>query len=88
MATESRTMIFYESPFRLAKALQQMSEAFGTDRPACVAREISKIHEEYRRGTLLELAGHYAAHEPKGEIVLIIAGAGFKTKTPTEEPEE
>lgn len=88
LATESRTMIFYESPFRLAKALQQMSEAFGTDRPACVAREISKIHEEYRRGTLLELAGHYAAHEPKGEIVLIVAGTGFKTKTPTEEPEE
>ena len=78
LATESRTMIFYESPFRLAKALQQMSEAFGTDRPACVAREISKIHEEYRRGTLLELAVHYAAHEPKGEIVLIVAGAGFK----------
>ena len=88
LATESRTMIFYESPFRLAKALQQMSEAFGTDRPACVAREISKIHEEYRRGSLGGLEEHYAAHEPKGEIVLIVAGAGFKTKTPTEEPEE
>jgi 16S rRNA (cytidine1402-2'-O)-methyltransferase len=71
---ETRTMIFYESPFRLVKALDEMSEVFGSDRSASVSREISKIHEEHRRGTLGQLADHYRENPPKGEIVIIVAG--------------
>ena len=74
LAEETRTMIFYESPYRLVKTLQQLAEYFGPDRPCSVAREISKIHEEHRRGSLAEVAAWYAAHEPKGEIVIIVAG--------------
>lgn len=74
LKNEERTMIFYESPFRLGKALNEMAEAFGSGRKACVAREISKIYEDYRRGTLGELAEHYTGHPPKGEIVIIVEG--------------
>lgn len=77
LAEESRTMIFYESPFRLLKALEQMAEVFSPNRYACVAREISKMFEEFRRGTLEELAAHYAKHAVKGEIVLIVAGKEY-----------
>lgn len=76
LADESRTMIFYESPFRLVKTLEQMSEVFGAERNACVAREISKIHEEFKRGSLGELAAHYTQKGVKGEVVLIVAGKG------------
>ena len=75
---ERRTMVFYESPHRLVKALQQMAEVFGPDRQACVAREISKVHEESRRGTLNELTGHFAETAPRGEIVVIVAGHNDK----------
>ena len=75
LSTEERTMVFYESPFRLVKTLTQMATFFGPDRLCSVAREISKIHEEHRRGTLEEVAAWYSEHEPKGEIVLIVAGA-------------
>ena len=74
LAEEERTMIFYESPFRLVKTLEQMAEHFGEERPACVAREISKIHEDFQRGSLKELAGHFNETGVKGEIVLIVAG--------------
>jgi len=74
LATEKRTIIFYESPFRLLKTLTQLSEVFGTDRRASVSREISKIFEETRRGTLADLVQYFTEHNPKGEIVLIIAG--------------
>ena len=77
---ESRTMIFYESPFRLVKALEQMSEIFGSNRYACVAREISKIFEEYERGTLEELTTFYTQHGVKGEIVLIVAGKNYNAE--------
>ena len=77
LAEEQRTMIFYESPFRLAKALEQMTAVFGGNRYACVAREISKVFEEFRRGTLEELAAHYAQKGVKGEIVLIVAGKDY-----------
>lgn len=77
---ESRTMIFYESPFRLVKALEQMSEIFGSNRYACVAREISKIFEEYKRGTLEELTTFYTQHGVKGEIVLIVAGKDYNAE--------
>ena len=73
LAEEERTMIFYESPFRLVKTLEQMAEHFGEERPACVAREISKIHEDFQRGSLKELAGHFNETGVKGEIVLIVA---------------
>ena len=75
LAEETRTMIFYESPYRLVKTLRQLAEFFGPERRCSVSREISKIHEEHHRGTLAEAADWYAEHEPKGEIVLIVAGA-------------
>ncbi len=77
---ETRTMIFYESPFRLVKTLTQFAEYFGADRPAAVCREISKIHEECVRGTVSELAEHYTIKEPKGEIVIIVGGREEKSK--------
>ena len=75
LSTEARTMVFYESPYRLVKTLEQMAQFFGPDRLCSVAREISKVHEEHRRGTLEEVADWFRAHEPKGEIVLVVAGA-------------
>ena len=75
---ETRTMIFYESPHRLVKTLEQLAEVFGADRQGAVVREISKVHEECRRGTLSELAAHFTAEPPRGEIVLIVAGADEK----------
>lgn len=77
LAEESRTLIFYESPFRLVKALEQMAEIFGPKRYACVAREISKMFEEFKRGTLEELAAYYTKNAAKGEIVLIVAGKEY-----------
>lgn len=75
LATEPRTMIFYESPFRLVKTLSALAEAFGPERRASVSREISKLHEQTVRGTLRSLAEHFTANTPKGEIVLVVAGA-------------
>ena len=75
LATEQRTMIFYESPFRLVKTITQLSEFFGSDRQAAVAREISKVYAETVRGTLEELKEHFTKKEPKGEIVFIVGGA-------------
>ena len=75
LAAETRTVIIYESPLRLERTLRQLAEVFGEERPASVAREISKIYEENRRGTLGELAEHYAQNKARGEIVIIIAGA-------------
>jgi len=74
LATETRTMIMYESPFRLAKSLGQFAEYFGVDRRASVSRELSKMFEETKRGTLAELALYFTEHPPKGEIVIVIAG--------------
>ena len=81
LAGETRTMIFYESPYRLVKTLEQFSEFFGPERGCSVAREISKVHEEHRRGTLSEVAAWYASHEPKGEVVIIVAGAEPQKKS-------
>jgi 16S rRNA (cytidine1402-2'-O)-methyltransferase len=74
LSEETRTMIFYESPYRLVKALGEFSEVFGNEREACVSRELSKIYEENIRGSLAELKEHYTNKPPKGEIVIIIAG--------------
>lgn len=74
LAAETRTMIFYESPFRVLKTLTQMVEFFGAERKASVSREISKMFEETVRGTLSELVLHFTEHSPKGEFVIIVAG--------------
>ena len=71
---EQRTMIFYESPYRVVKTLQQFADTYGPERQVSVCREISKIHEESVRGTLAEVIAHFKEHEPKGEIVIILAG--------------
>ena len=71
---KTRTMIFYESPYRLLKTLTQFAEIFGADRPVSVCREISKIHEESVRGTLQEVIAHFTETEPRGEIVIILEG--------------
>ncbi|MBQ9883331.1 MAG: 16S rRNA (cytidine(1402)-2'-O)-methyltransferase [Bacteroidales bacterium] len=71
---ETRTMVFYESPYRLLKTLTQFAEAFGTERQASVSREISKVHEETVHGTLAELVKHFTENEPRGEIVICVAG--------------
>ena len=75
LSAETRTMVFYESPYRLVKTLEQLSDHFGGERRCSVAREISKVHEEHRRGTLQEVAAWFREHEPKGEIVIVVAGA-------------
>lgn len=74
LSEETRTMIFYESPYRLLKSLNEMSEHFGPDRNASVSRELSKIYEENVRGTLSFLASYYSEKPPKGEIVIIVSG--------------
>ena len=76
LAEEPRTMIIYESPYRVAKTLRQLAEAFGPDRRCAACREISKLHEECVRGTLEEVAVHFEANEPRGEFVLIVEGRG------------
>lgn len=74
LQSETRTMIFYESPHRLLKTLTQFGEYFGTERKASVSREISKLYEETVRGTLAELVEHFTDVDPRGEIVIVLAG--------------
>lgn len=76
LAAEQRTVIIYESPLRVARTLRQICETFGPSRKAAVCREISKLHEEIRRGTLQELSDYYAANQIKGEIVIVIEPLG------------
>ena len=80
LASEKRTIVFYESPFRLVKTLTQFAEYFGDDREASVSREISKIYEETVRDTLSGLISHFTENEPKGEIVIVVAGMSGKEK--------
>lgn len=84
LARLDHTIVLYESPFRIAKTLAQLAEALGAGRKACVSREISKMFEEHRRGTLLELAKYYAQVTPKGEIVLTIAGVYDESEIETD----
>ena len=88
LAEETRTMVFYESPYRLVKTLEQFCEYFGKDRRCSVAREISKVHEEHKRGTLEEVAAWFKEHEPKGEIVIVVAGARQEKKHKKDTEEE
>ena len=74
LAVEERTMIFYESPFRIIKTLEQMAEYWGAERKASVSREISKKFEETVRGTLAELIVHFTENPPKGEFVMVVEG--------------
>lgn len=78
---EPRTMVFYESPYRLLKTLQQLAELMGGERQVSVCREISKVHEESVRGTLDEVIAHFTQTEPRGEIVIVLAGCGKREKT-------
>lgn len=78
LAEEPRTIVLYESPYRLVKALTQFVEHFGEERRACVCRELSKMYEEINRGTVKELQEYYTAHPPKGEIVIVVEGKSTK----------
>jgi 16S rRNA (cytidine1402-2'-O)-methyltransferase len=74
LLTERRTMVFYESPYRVVKTLTQFAALFGAERRVAVSRDISKIHEETVRGTLQEVIAHFTANEPRGEFVIVLAG--------------
>ncbi|MGP1525318.1 MAG: 16S rRNA (cytidine(1402)-2'-O)-methyltransferase [Prevotella multiformis] len=74
LSEETRTMVFYESPYRVVKTLEQFAEVFGTERQASCCREISKVHEESVRGTLSEVIAHFKETEPRGEFVIVVAG--------------
>ena len=74
LADEPRTMVFYESPYRVVKTLTQLAEYLGDERPASVSREISKFYAETVRGTLIELVARFTKNEPKGEFVLVVGG--------------
>ena len=84
MKEEIRTMVFYESPHRLVKLLEQAAAAFGEERRVSVARELTKLHETYVRGTLKEVIQHFTDNPPKGEIVVVIEGKPKKTKPDNE----
>lgn len=85
---ENRTMIFYESPFRVVKTLEQFAEFFGADRPVSVSRELTKKFEETVRGTLAEVIDHFRTKEPKGEFVIVVSGAQGKRKSNMQQEED
>lgn len=80
LAEDARTFILYESPHRLQRTLRQLVESIGEDRDAAVCREISKLHETIHRGTLAELLDYFTTNQPRGEIVIIVAGNTQKNK--------
>lgn len=85
---EERTVIFYESPHRIVKTLQQFVEVFGAERRVSVCREISKLHEESVRGTLEEVLKHFEEHEPKGEFVIVLGGCNPLQQSASAEGDE
>lgn len=85
LSAETRTMVFYESPHRLMKSLEQFAEVFGPSRMASVSRELSKMFEENIRGTLAELVAYYQDHPIKGEIVIVVEGKGKSSRNQEEE---
>ena len=87
LESESRTIIFYESPFRVVKALEQFAEHFGAERRVAVVREITKKFEQTVRGTLAEAIAHFKAHPPKGEFVIVLAGKDLKERSVESEVE-
>ena len=80
LAEEGRTMIFYESPFRVVKTLEQFATCFGSERRVAVVREITKKFEQSVRGTIAEVISHFKAHPPKGEFVIVVAGKNIKDR--------
>lgn len=87
---EERTMVFYESPHRVERALGEMAAVFGPERAAATCREISKVHEETLRGTLAQLSEHYRQTPPRGEFVIVVAGKEkekHSSKKPLKQPE-
>ncbi len=90
LSDETRTLIFYESPFRLVKTLTQFCEIFGESRRACVCRELSKMFEEIKRGALVQLKDYYTQNAPKGEIVIVVDGKPKKRSVSEEgdDPDE
>ncbi|MBW4440616.1 MAG: 16S rRNA (cytidine(1402)-2'-O)-methyltransferase [Plectolyngbya sp. WJT66-NPBG17] len=75
LITDARTLIFYEAPHRIQKTLQDIATVLGSDRQIVLARELTKLHEEFWRGTVKAAIEHYSTHEPKGEFTLIVSGA-------------
>lgn len=90
LAEEERTVVLYESPYRVVKCLEQIAETMGEDRRVAVVREITKKFEQTVRGSVKEVLAHFRAHEPKGEFVIVVAGAGYQPRSeqPIEEEEE
>jgi 16S rRNA (cytidine1402-2'-O)-methyltransferase len=74
LARDARTIVLYESPHRMVRTLAELAEVFGADRRASASRELSKLHEETVRGSLMELRAHFTTHEPRGEFVLVVEG--------------
>ncbi len=87
LATESRTVIFYESPYRVVKCLEQISETFGAERRVAVVREITKKFEETVRGSVAEAIAHFKEHEPKGEFVIVVEGYDAKRSVESDDEE-
>ncbi|MBO7189321.1 MAG: 16S rRNA (cytidine(1402)-2'-O)-methyltransferase [Alistipes sp.] len=87
LATESRTVIFYESPYRVVKCLEQIAETFGAERRVAVVREITKKFEETVRGTITEAIAHFKDHEPKGEFVIVVEGYDAKRSVESDDEE-
>ena len=88
LSNEERTIVFYESPFRIVKALEEFVQYFGPDRLVSASREISKLHEETVRGTVASVLEHFKKHTPKGEFVLILGGVGLQQDAEIEEEED
>ena len=88
LSNEERTIVFYESPFRIVKALEEFVQYFGPDRLVSASREISKLHEETVRGTVASVLEHFKIHTPKGEFVLILGGVGLQQDAEIEEEED
>ena len=88
LSTETRTVIFYESPYRVVKCLEQIAETFGTERRVAVVREITKKFEETVRGSVTEAIAHFKAHEPKGEFVIVVEGYNPKAERSADAEED
>jgi len=88
LKSEPRTIIFYESPHRVVKTLEQFAEVFGPERPVSVCREISKVYEESTRGTVAEVLEHFRKEEPRGEFVIVLGGAPETEKVESQIHEE
>ena len=88
LAQETRTMIIYESPYRVVKTLGQLAEVLGSERQVSVSREISKVHEQTVRGTLEQVKQHFTKNEPKGEFVIVVAGKDYAPAKHTRDDDE